>query len=120
MSGSWPSAVVFKRILSRTSVYSAPEQQRHRRARERLNLLEGFDLNPLGRNTAPYLHLIGEVMRLAIADRNRYVGDPHFVKVPVNGPDTTDFHVFAWKWRRQDDSLMLSDVDVDSAEGLQS
>ena len=50
---------------------------------EQLNLLEGFDLPSLGHNSAQYLHLIGEVMRLAIADRNRYVGDPNFVKVPV-------------------------------------
>ena len=50
---------------------------------EQLNLLEGFDLKSLGHNTPEYLHLIGEVMRLAIADRNRYVGDPNFVKVPV-------------------------------------
>ena len=50
---------------------------------EQLNILEGYDLKALGHNTPEYLHLIGEVMRLAIADRNRYVGDPDFVKVPV-------------------------------------
>lgn len=50
---------------------------------EQLNLLEGFELKPLGHNSPEYLHLIGEVMRLAIADRNRYVGDPQFVHVPV-------------------------------------
>ena len=46
-------------------------------------MLEGYDLKALGHNTPEYLHLVGEVMRLAIADRNRYVGDPDFVKVPV-------------------------------------
>jgi gamma-glutamyltranspeptidase / glutathione hydrolase len=50
---------------------------------EQLNLLEGYQLKTLGHNTPEYLHLIGEVMRLAIADRNRYVGDPQFVNVPV-------------------------------------
>jgi gamma-glutamyltranspeptidase/glutathione hydrolase len=50
---------------------------------EQLNLLEGYQLKPMGHNTPDYLHLIGEVMRLAIADRNRYVGDPEFVQVPV-------------------------------------
>jgi gamma-glutamyltranspeptidase/glutathione hydrolase len=50
---------------------------------EQLNLLEGFDVKSLGLNSPVYLHLIGEVMRLAIADRNRYVGDPNFVSVPV-------------------------------------
>jgi len=51
---------------------------------EQLNLLEAYDLKSLGHNTPEYLHLVGEVMRLAIADRNRYVGDPDFVKVPVS------------------------------------
>src|SRR5581483_2884558 len=48
-----------------------------------LNLLEGYDLKALGHNSPAYLHLIGEVQRLAIADRNRYVADPDFVAVPV-------------------------------------
>jgi gamma-glutamyltranspeptidase/glutathione hydrolase len=51
---------------------------------EQLNMLEGDDLQALGHNSPAYLHLIGEVIRLAIADRNRYVGDPDFVKVPVD------------------------------------
>jgi gamma-glutamyltranspeptidase/glutathione hydrolase len=50
---------------------------------EQLNMLEGYQLKSLGHNTPEYLHLIGEVMRLAIADRNRYVGDPDFVHVPI-------------------------------------
>ena len=51
---------------------------------EQLNMLEGDDLQALGHNSPAYLHLIGEVIRLAVADRNRYVGDPDFVKVPVD------------------------------------
>ena len=50
---------------------------------EQLNLLEGYQLKSFEHNSPEYLHLIGEVMRLAIADRNRYVGDPKFVDVPV-------------------------------------
>jgi gamma-glutamyltranspeptidase/glutathione hydrolase len=48
-----------------------------------LNLLEPYDLKALGHNSAGYLHLVGEVMRIAIADRNRYVADPDFTEVPV-------------------------------------
>jgi gamma-glutamyltranspeptidase/glutathione hydrolase len=50
---------------------------------EQLNILEAYDLKAMGHNSPECLHLIGEVIRLAIADRNRYVGDPDFVKVPV-------------------------------------
>ena len=48
-----------------------------------LNMLEGFDLTSFEHNSADYLHLIGEVIRLALADRNHYVADPDFVEIPV-------------------------------------
>jgi len=65
------------------TVYTQPPSSSGIAVLEQLNLLEGFDVKALRRNTADYLHLVGEVMRLAIADRNRYVGDPNFVRVPV-------------------------------------
>ena len=50
---------------------------------EELNLLEGYDLKSLGHNSAEYAHLIAESLKLAFADRDRYYGDPRFVKVPA-------------------------------------
>ncbi|MFC3000210.1 gamma-glutamyltransferase [Falsiroseomonas tokyonensis] len=50
-----------------------------------LGLLEHFDLrglDPLGADAA---HLLGEAGRLAFADRNLYLADPDFVRVPVAG-----------------------------------
>ena len=47
------------------------------------NLLAGYDLKKFQHNSAEYLHLIGEVQRVAIADRNTYVADPEFVPVPL-------------------------------------
>ena len=44
-----------------------------------LNILEGFNLKYMGHNTAPYLHIIAEALKLAMADRNEYVGDPKFI-----------------------------------------
>ena len=50
---------------------------------EALNILEGFDLRsePYARALFHYL----EASRLAFADRNRWVGDPAFVDVPLAG-----------------------------------
>src|SRR6185312_16201654 len=43
---------------------------------EMLNILEGFDLKPLGHNSAAYLHLLVEAKRIAFADRDAWIGDP--------------------------------------------
>ncbi|MEA2264500.1 MAG: gamma-glutamyltranspeptidase / glutathione hydrolase, partial [Solirubrobacteraceae bacterium] len=50
---------------------------------EALNILSGFDLG--GADRALALHRYLEALRLAFADRNRYVGDPSYVDVPLAG-----------------------------------
>jgi gamma-glutamyltranspeptidase/glutathione hydrolase len=49
---------------------------------EMLNLLEGYDLRAMGHNSPDYIHTMTETMKLAFADRDRYYGDPDFVRVP--------------------------------------
>jgi gamma-glutamyltranspeptidase/glutathione hydrolase len=43
-----------------------------------LNVLERYELAPLGFGSAAHLHLLAEAMRRAFADRARYLGDPDF------------------------------------------
>jgi gamma-glutamyltranspeptidase/glutathione hydrolase len=50
-----------------------------------LKQLERFDLRALGRDNPAAWHLIAESMRLAYADRDAYLGDDDFVRVPVAG-----------------------------------
>jgi gamma-glutamyltranspeptidase/glutathione hydrolase len=50
-----------------------------------LKLIEPFEIWRDTRDELKTLHLIAEASRLAFADRNRYVADPAFVAVPVNG-----------------------------------
>jgi gamma-glutamyltranspeptidase/glutathione hydrolase len=52
---------------------------------ETLNILENFDLQAMGHNSADYLHTIIEAFKLAYADRDSYFGDPDFVDVPAEG-----------------------------------
>ena len=47
-----------------------------------LRLLEGFPLAQMGHNSADYIHVVTECMKLAFADREFYYGDPEFVQVP--------------------------------------
>ena len=48
-----------------------------------LRLLEGFDLKKMGRDSPDYIHTVAEAMKLGLADRDEYYGDPAFVKVPL-------------------------------------
>ena len=50
---------------------------------ETLNMLEGFDLQKMGHNSPEYIHTLAEALKLAMADRDRYYGDPDFVKIPM-------------------------------------
>jgi gamma-glutamyltranspeptidase / glutathione hydrolase len=50
-----------------------------------LNLLEGYDLKSMGLNSADYIHVSAEAMKLAMADRDTYMGDADFIKIPWNG-----------------------------------
>jgi len=50
-----------------------------------LNILEAFPLGELGQNTAQTIHLLTESMKLAYADRSKYLGDTDFVSVPISG-----------------------------------
>ncbi len=51
---------------------------------ELLSLLDGFDLAALGHNTPECIHTMVEAKRLAFADRLAYIGDPEFVRVPLD------------------------------------
>ena len=51
---------------------------------EALKTLEGIDLPALAHNTPQYLHVIAQALDLAFSDREAYVGDPKFVKVPTS------------------------------------
>ena len=50
-----------------------------------LGMIERFDMKALGPDNATSWHVIAEAMGLAYADREKYLGDPGFVKVPVAG-----------------------------------
>ena len=50
-----------------------------------LNLLEGFDLKALGAGSPQALHLMMEAIKLAKADVYKYVADPKFTDMPLEG-----------------------------------
>ena len=50
-----------------------------------LNMLEGIDLAGSGHNSPEYVHTVTEALKLAMADRQAYYGDPDFASVPIDG-----------------------------------
>ena len=48
-----------------------------------LLLLQDFDLEGMGHNSAAYIHTVTEALKLALADRDAHYGDPDFTKVPA-------------------------------------
>jgi gamma-glutamyltranspeptidase/glutathione hydrolase len=50
-----------------------------------LNILEGFDLRAMGRNSPETLHAMIEAKKLAWADRAKFYADPDFAKIPLPG-----------------------------------
>ena len=51
-----------------------------------LKILEGYDLASMGHNSVAYIHTVSQALNLAFADRERYIGDPAFVDVPMDEP----------------------------------
>ena len=53
--------------------------------------MEGFDLASLGWHSPEAIHLMVEAKKLAFADRERYLADPNYVDVPVEGLLSKDY-----------------------------
>jgi len=56
-----------------------------------LNLLEGYDLKAMGHNSADYLHISAEAVKLAMGDREKYLGDMDYIKIPYDGLLSKDY-----------------------------
>jgi gamma-glutamyltranspeptidase/glutathione hydrolase len=56
-----------------------------------LNILEGYDLKKLGHNSPDYIHTSIEAVKLALGDREKYLGDMDFIKIPYEGLLSKDY-----------------------------
>jgi gamma-glutamyltranspeptidase / glutathione hydrolase len=48
-----------------------------------LNILEGLDIKGMRGDAVQYYHTLVEATKIAFADRNRFIADPAFAKIPV-------------------------------------
>ena len=56
-----------------------------------LNMLETQDVSSLGFASVEHLHLMTEVLKIAFADRQKYMGDPSIIDVPVSGLTSKEY-----------------------------
>ena len=71
-----------------------------------LNILENADLQPMGYNSARYIHTLYQAMNLAFADRDFYYGDPYFPPdEPMKGLLSKDYAKARYQtidWKKND------------------
>jgi gamma-glutamyltranspeptidase/glutathione hydrolase len=66
-------------------VFELPPNGQGIAALQILNILEGFDLRAMGRNSPETLHAMIEAKKIAWADRAKFYADPAFAKTPLTG-----------------------------------
>jgi gamma-glutamyltranspeptidase/glutathione hydrolase len=67
------------------TIYELPPNGQGIATLEMLNIMENFPLAQFGHNSAAALQVMIEAKKLAYADMYRYVADPQFSQVPVQG-----------------------------------
>lgn len=86
-----------------------------------LGMLEQFDIGALKPNSAQAVHLFAQASRLAFADRERFMADPAFSKVPVQGLLATAYlRQRAAQINPKRDAVTVDAGKPDGAEPLQS
>jgi gamma-glutamyltranspeptidase/glutathione hydrolase len=78
-----------------------------------LNMLENFDLQSMGYNSARYIHTLYQVMNLAFADRDFYYGDPYFPpEEPIRGLLSKEYakeRIKLINWEKNDPQILPGD-----------
>lgn len=94
-------------------IFELPPNGQGMAALEMLNILEGFDLQAAGHNSAEYLHLFVEAKKLAFADLDAWLADPTRAKLPIETIISKDYGV------RQRRRIAPDKALVDVASGIE-
>ena len=95
------------------TVYKLPFWQQGPVMLQALNILENVDLQPMGYNSAKYIHTLYQAMNLAYADRDFYYGDPYFPPAePTRGLLSKEYarsRFATIDWKRNDPNVKPGD-----------
>lgn len=73
------------------TVYELPPNGQGLTALEMLNILEGYVISQFEPNSPEYLHLLIEAKKAAFEDRDRWIADPDFKKIPIEPLISKDY-----------------------------
>ncbi len=76
---------------------------------ELLNIMENYDLETMGFNSADSIHVWAEAMKLMYADRAVYMGDSDFTDVPLKGLTSKEYA-----------RIRMANIDLNSAAEMQT
>lgn len=93
------------------TIYQMPPNTQGFTVLQILNLIEGFDLQKIGHDTADYYHLLIEATKLAFADRDRWLTDPTFAEIPIQ-------HLISKEYAEQRRSLINMQQAGDYKPGI--
>jgi gamma-glutamyltranspeptidase/glutathione hydrolase len=109
-------------------VWELPPSNQGIAALEMLRILEPYDLQAMGHNSAAYLHHLVEAKKLAYADLDRFVGDADHLDIPAERMLSDEFiaerrrhldpkqareHVEPGPWRTQGETVYLTVADAE-------
>lgn len=72
-------------------VTSAPPSSGGAHIIQILNILENYDMKSIPAGSTRYYHLLSEAMKMAFADRAKFMGDTEFVDIPLKGVVSKDY-----------------------------
>jgi gamma-glutamyltranspeptidase/glutathione hydrolase len=85
-----------------------------------LNILEAYDIQSSGHNSAETIHLMVEAMRRAYADRSEHLGDPAFWDVPVKGLTSKAYSTALGKTIDSNKASLSDDIKPGQPEDYES
>lgn len=88
-----------------------------------LKMLEPYPLSKLGHHSSEYVQLLVEAERRAYADRNHYLGDPDFVKIPTNqllDPSYLKSRMSSFSFEKASKSEDIAHGDLSFSESMET
>jgi gamma-glutamyltranspeptidase/glutathione hydrolase len=118
----WRKPIVFKYKNARIISMSPPSSGGICVA-EILNAIEPYPIATYGHNTVRYIQLLTEAERRAFADRAYFLGDPDFVRIPIDTLISQEYatrRMATFSWKKATPSSAVSHGNIAGYESMET